>query len=433
MEPYAVGILGIIFVLIGLLLAIPIAAILAIVSFLGIWVLSGWDVGLNTLGLAALREAASWDFAAVALFIAIGAIATRSGMANDLFDALSSWFGEIKAGLMVATTLAAAFFGACCGTTIASCMLFGKLAAPRMIERGYNPSWAVGLIATSGTLAALIPPSAILILYGILTQQSIAHLFIGTLVPGVMTAALYVLIIVVAALVKPDIAPTFEKVSWKKKVSALKRSWGLPLVGLFIITSLYTGIATPTEVAAIGACFTAIVALLYKGWGRADLWSSFVETAVDSAMVLLIVIAAKLFGRFLTMTELTPVAMNFVQKSGLPREGVLLFIIFLYLVAGCVMDSLSMAVISIPVVYPIITGLGYDPVWFGVVLAQLVEIGVITPPVGMNVFVTKSVVGDVVTLSQVFRTSMVFLLGNVVVLVLVLVFPNLVLWLPSRM
>jgi len=433
MDPVIIGFIGIIASISGLLIGLPIAAVMGLVSVGGMAAIGGWKTSFGMIAITSFKEATSYDFAAVVLYMTVGTIAHESGMADYLFDALTKWFGRLRGGLMMATTIAAAFFGACSGSSIASCALFGKLAVPKMLDRGYNPALATGCVAAAGTLAVLIPPSGMLILYGILTQQSIGHLFIAGLLPGIINTVLYLFIISGTSFLRRDLVPEPVKFSWSEKWASTGKAWPPPLIGLFIIVSLYTGIATPTEIAGLGAFFSLITALLYRGVRGARIWESMIETARQGAMILLIVIAAKMFGRFLALSQITPWIVDWVNGLSMSRGSILFLLIIIYVIAACIIDALSLAVVSIPIVYPLILSLGYDPIWFGVILTELVEIAVLTPPVGMNVFVTKTVVGDLVSLQDVFKGTLVFAIANFVLLTLMIFFPEIVLFLPRRM
>ncbi|MBN2469017.1 MAG: TRAP transporter large permease [Deltaproteobacteria bacterium] len=433
MDPIWIGVCGIGVMIVGLLASVPVAAALGIVSLVGMATIAGWQGALGMIAVASFNEATSYDFAAVALYIAIGAIAIECGMADFLFDALTKWFSRVRGGLMIATTMAAAFFGACSGSSIASCALFGKLAVPKMIKGGYDPSLATGCVAASGTLAVLIPPSGMLILYGILTQQSIGHLFMAGLLPGIINALLYCFGMYGISVIKPHLVPPSESFSLSERLSASRKAWPAPVIGIFIILSLYFGIATPTEIAGVGAFFCIVTAVAFTGLRGARLPQAMVETARQSAMILLIVIGAKMFGRFLAVSQVAPWLVNAIEATGLSKGWVMFLLIVMYGIMGCIVDALAMAVVSIPIVFPLVTALGFDPIWFGVILVQMVEIAVMTPPMGMNVFVTKSVVGDLASFGQVFRGTCIFLTADIILLALMLLFPQIVLFLPGRM
>jgi C4-dicarboxylate transporter DctM subunit len=433
MEPLWIGVFGIGLMIVGLLASVPVAAALGIVSLVGMAAIVGWNGALGMIAVASFNEATSYDFAAVALYIAIGAIAIECGMADYLFEALTKWFSRVRGGLLIATTVAAACFGACSGSSIASCALFGKLAVPKMINRGYDPSLATGCVAAAGTLAVLIPPSGMLILYGILTQQSIGQLFVAGLIPGIINTLLYCSVIYGISVAKPHLVPPSAKFSLAERLSASKKAWPAPVTGIFIILSLYLGIATPTEIAGVGAFFCLIVAVVYNGVKGARLPQAMVETARQGAMILLVVIGAKMFGRFLALSQVAPWLVSIIEASGLSKGGVIFLLVVMYMIMGCIVDALALAVVSIPIVFPMVMSLGCDPIWFGVILTELVEIAVLTPPMGMNVFVTKSVVGELATYSQVFRGTMIFAIANFLILALMLLFPKIVLYLPGRM
>ena len=333
----------------------------------------------------------------------------------------------------MATSVAGGFFGACSGSSVASCAMFSRIAVPQLVERGYDMSLSCGCVATAGTLAALIPPSGLLILYGILTEQSIGRLFIGGLLPGILNIFLYGVVIFGAVVLKPDLAPKGIAFNWSERLTSLRGVWPIPLIGLSVIASIYFGIATPTEIAGLGAFLSLIVAIVFVGLKRARITQALTETATQACMLLLIVVGAMIFGKFLALSQLPEQMVGGIKNLNVSGATVITLLAFIYVVMGTFVSALEMLVVTTPVVFPLVIGLGYDPIWWGIVTVQLVEIGCLTPPVGINVYVTKTVVGDSVTLPQVFKGTLIFAIADFILLILIMVFPQIVLFLPGTM
>jgi len=433
MDPTQIGIIGLVLLLVSLLSGVPIPAALGLLSILGIASIIGWKAALSLAATAPFEIAADYAFAALVLFIYMGVILHESGMTVSLFDAVGKWLGNYPGGMLMATTVAGGFFGACSGSSVASCAMFSRIAVPQLVERGYDISLSCGCVATAGTLAALIPPSGLLILYGILTEQSIGRLFIGGLLPGILNIFLYGVVIFGAVVFRPDLAPKGIAFNWPERLTSLRGVWPIPLIGLSVIASIYFGIATPTEIAGLGAFLSLIVAIVFVGLKRARITQSLTETATQACMLLLIVVGAMIFGKFLALSQLPEQMVGGIKNLNVSGATVITLLAVIYVVMGTFVSALEMLVVTTPVVFPLVIGLGYDPIWWGIVTVQLVEIGCLTPPVGINVYVTKTVVGDSVTLPQVFKGTLIFAIADFILLILIMVFPQIVLFLPGTM
>lgn len=433
MDPLQIGLIGIAVMLVALMLGVPIAAVLGLVGIFGTAAIIGWKAALGLAAMTPFHSIADYGFAALVLFLMMGMIIQHSGATEWLYDSLNKWLSRFRGGLLSATFMGGAFFGACSGSSLASCALFGRVAVPHLVKHGYHRALACGAVTTAGTLAALIPPSGLLIIYGILTETSIGHLFMGGLLPGILNILLYAIVIFGIVLIRPKLVPRGQAFNWGERVSSLRKVWPIPLIGIFVICAIYFGIATPTEVGGIGAFLCLIVALVFAGPRGARVPQAMLETARDGAMILLVVVGAILFGRFLALSRLPTELVSWIEGSGASSTFVMLGLVLMYLIMGTFMGAIELIVITTPVVLPVIIGLGFSPVWWGVVLVQLCEIGLLTPPIGMMCYITKAVVGDLATLGDVFKGAMLFAIADFALLALIILYPQIILFLPGTM
>ena len=433
MDPTLIGLIGLTVMLIALLFGVPIAAILGIIGLLGMAALAGWQAALSMAATAPFHTIADEGFAALVLFLMMGMIVEASGLAELVYDSLNKWFGRLPGGMLMATILGAGVFGACSGSSLATAVFFGRVASPHLVKYGHHPALACGIACVGGTLAALIPPSGLLIIYGLVSETSIAHLFLAGLIPGIVNILLYFLIIFFVAKLRPQLAPKGSFYSWRERISSANKVWPLALIGVFIISSLYFGIATPTEIGGLGAFFCLIVTISVVGIRRARVPKAMFETAREGAMILVIVATALMFGRFLTMSRLPEDMVNWIANSGIHPAAILASLVIMYIVMGMFIGSIELIVITTPIVLPLLTSLGFHPIWWGVVLVQLCEIGLMTPPMGMICYLVKGTVGELATLEQIFMGALLFALSDFILLALILIFPDLVLFLPNRM
>ncbi len=415
-----------------MLLRVPIGISMILVGFTGFAMVIGLKPSLSQLSSVPIRVATDEVFGVVPLFILMGTLATLSGMGSELYKASHSWVGHLKGGLAMATILACGGFAAICGSSVASAATLGKIALPEMQKFGYKQTIATGTIAAGGTLGILIPPSVVLAIYGIITEQDIALLFIAGLIPGLLAVLLYLLLILGMARIDPSTAPGVGKFHLREAVWSLRGVWAVMVLFCFVIGGIYFGIFTPTEAAAMGAGGTLILTWLRGTMNFKKMMQALIESTRMTGAIFVIAIGAVLFGRFLTVTRTPQDLASFVGSLDWPTGAILLLVIVGYLVLGMFLDSLAIILLTVPIIYPVMTQLGYDPIWFGILLVMVIEIGLITPPYGMNVFVLKSVSPEI-SLSTIYRGVMPFVLTDFVRVLLIVLFPFLVLWLPYSM
>jgi C4-dicarboxylate transporter DctM subunit len=353
-------------------------------------------------------------------------------MSRELFRGANAFLGHLRGGLGIATIAACGGFAAICGSSVATAATFSRVAYPEMTRHGYPQSFATGVIAAGGTLGIMIPPSTVFAVYGLITEQDIGKLFIAGVIPGLVAVSMYMVTITLIGLARPGFLPAGERVSWKERLEALRDIWAVLLLFIFIIGGLYGGLFTATEAAGAGAGGAFVIGLLRGRLTRAGILQSLLETTRTTAAVFTILIGALLFGYFLTVTQTPQKVTEFLTALGVGRYSVLALIMLMYLVLGCLMDSLAMIILTVPIIFPVIKELGFDPIWFGVIIVMTVELGLIHPPVGMNVFVIKSVVKDV-SFATIFRGVIPFVATDLLRLVILIAFPLLATWLPTRM
>ena len=435
MSEITVGFLGIAVLLGSIFLGAPIMLALSAVAFIGLGVLTNFATAISIVGTLYFETVNSFHFSVIPMFLLMGFFAMQAGIGTDLFDACTKWLGRLPGGLAIATTGAAAAFGAASGSSVGSAMLFTKLALPEMAARGYDKGFSSACIAIAGTLAVLIPPSALMVVYGILTNSSIGELLIAGIIPGIIFAALIAATVFIYALVYPTRAPRMtERYSLRERIYSLRLIFPLITVILVMIGGLYNGFFTPTEAGGIGALVTFGMALIRN---RSRQWKSLLntllETATLSAMIFAIIIGGLLFARFLALSGVSDEIKFFLTSTGLSVWVVVLLVTILYLIFGMLMDAPSLLAISLPITHPVMMSLGFDPLWFGVYVVVLAEIGAVTPPVGMNCFVVKGAANGLVTLEEIFAGLWPFLGACLAMLLLLVFFPEIVLYLPQKM
>jgi len=353
-------------------------------------------------------------------------------MSRELFRAANTFVGHLRGGLGFATIAACAGFAAISGSSVATAATFSTVAYPEMRRFDYPQSFATGVIAAGGTLGAMFPPSIVLAVYGLITQQDIGKLFIAGVLPGLLAVSMYMATIGVIGRVRPRFLPAAPRSSWLQRWHAAREVWAPMALFVFVIGGLYGGLFTPTEAGGMGAGGAFLISLARRRLSRADILESLLQATRTAAAVFTVLIGAILFGYFLTVTQTPQNVTAFITGLGLGRYGVLAVIMLMYLALGCLMDAMAMIILTVPIIFPVITSLGFDPVWFGVIIVMTVELGLIHPPVGMNVFVIKTVVKDV-SFSTIFLGVTPFVLTDITRLVVLILFPAIALWLPGRM
>ena len=410
-----------------LLLGMPIGFAMGLTGVVGIYTVGGLDTLMGIVAVTPYRQSASWILIAIPLFVLMAEMLASSRITSDLFAAMNRWVGHLPGGLAIAGVLAAAGLGAVSGSSTAATAALSKSVAPELLRAGYSRGLAIGTIASAGTLAIMIPPSVIMVIYGILTETSVGLLFVAGIVPGLITVVAYATTVILWAKYVPHAAPRTERFGWRERFVALRGVWPMVVLFVLVIGGLYSGIVTVTESAAIGAAGAIGLAFWFlRSEGFAALSEALSRTVRTTTMIFTIIIGAHLFSYFMTLTG-TPQAL-LAYVDGLQIEHWIIFsvMILIYLVLGCFMDQLAILVLTLPIVFPMIERFGYDPIWFGVVLTKTVEIGLITPPLGMNCFVASAVAG--IPLRQVFRGVMPFIGAEIVTIALLMSMPALVLW-----
>lgn len=432
MSNEAVAIVGFISLFILMLLRVPVGMAMGLVGITGFGYLTGFSPALKLVGQTTMRTVTDYTFGVIPMFLLMGAFVSVSGISRELFRAANAFVGHWRGGLGVATIAACGGFAAISGSSVATAATFSAVAYPEMRRFGYPQSFATGVIAVGGTLGAMLPPSTVLAVYGIITQQDIGKLFIAGVIPGLLAIVMHIITIAIIGAVRPGFLPAGPKASWPDRLKALSDVWSPLLLFLFVIGGLYGGFFIPTEAGAVGAVGAFLIGVLRGKLTRDGVLQSLLQATRTAAAVFTILIGALCFGYFLTITQTPQHVTEFFTSLGIGRYGVLALILLMYLVLGCLMDAMAMVILTVPIVFPVITALGFDPIWFGVIIVVTVELGLIHPPVGMNVFVIKSVVKDV-DMSTIFVGVLPFVVTDLIRLGLLILFPLLALWLPLRM
>ena len=432
MSTDAVAILGFFSLFILMLLRVPVGMAMGLVGVTGYSYIVGVGPALKLVGQTSMRTVTDYTFGVIPMFMLMGALVSVSGVSRELFKAANSMIGHLRGGLGVATVLACGGFAAICGSSVATAATFSSVAYPEMRRFGYPQSFSTGVIAAGGTLGAMLPPSTVLAVYAILTQQDIGKLFMAGIIPGLLAMLMYVITIMIIVKVRPDWLPAGELKPWGERVADLKNVWAPLVLFLFVIGGLYGGVFTPTEAGGVGASGAFILGLARRKFNRHNLREALLQATRTSAAVFTVLIGALLFGYFLTITQSPQKLTAFLTGMGIGRYGVLAMIMLMYLVLGCLMDAMAMIILTVPIIFPVILALGFDPIWFGIIIVMTVELGLIHPPVGMNVFVIKSVVKDV-SFTTIFKGVIPFVVTDIIRLILLIAFPIITLWLPTRM
>ena len=430
----AEGLIGLAAMLVIAFLRVPIALAMGIVGIVGYAYMRDWNftTAFAVAQTKIYETGRNYTLSVVPLFILMGNFVTRAGMSQELFRAAYAFIGHLKGGLAMATILACAGFGAICGSSIATAATMAKVAYPSMKRFGYSDGLATGAIASGGTLGIMIPPSTIMVIYGVFTETNIGKLFAAGVLPGILGATLLCLAVRYVTWRDPNAGPPGERSSWRERWAALKDVWAVGFLFLFVMGGIYGGLFTATEGAGMGAFGAMAFALWRRALNWKTLYAALVESARTSAMLFMILIGALMFADFINITSMPADLKSFVTRFELSPILVVAAICVIYVLLGTAMEELSMVLLTLPVFFPVIMHLGYDPVWFGILIVVVVEIGLISPPVGMNLFVLKTLLPGVPT-TTVFRGVMPFMLADCVRFALLIAFPAISLWLPSFM
>jgi len=432
------SLLGFAALMVLILARIPLGIAMGIVGVVGFALVQqmtydnprGWNTALNMIASTAFDTGLAYGLSVVPLFLLMGNLITESGMSKELYRAANAFLGHFKGGLALATVVSCGAFSAVCGSSMATAATMSRVAMPSMREYKYADSLATGAIAAGGTLGILIPPSVILVIYGLMTESDIGKLFIAGLLPGLIGVILYMLAVVFAVRLKPEIGPAGKRSTWKERLLSMKGIWGINLIFIIVMGGIYAGIFTPTEAAGIGASGAFLIALFSGKLSFKMFQRSLSNAARTTAMLFFLVIGAVIFSNFINLTGMPMMLKDWVVESGFSPLMVILILVGVYLLLGCVLESMSMILLTVPVFYPMVEAMGMDLIWFGILVVVVTEISLITPPVGMNVFVLRGVIPDV-KLSTIFRGVTPFWIADIVRLALIIAIPSLSLMLPN--
>ena len=431
MDAAIVGIIGIVILILALfLLGMPVGFAMAIVGFIGFTYIISFKAALNMVGADIWVTFSKYGLTVIPLFIFMGYLAFHAGIAGRLYDATYKWIGHWRGGLAIATIAADELFAAICGSNTATAATMGAVAMPQMKKYKYSDSLSTGTVVTGGTLGTVMPPSIVLIIIGLQTEQSIIKLFLAGILPAVLLGLLFILTIFVLCRIYPEFGPAGPKTTFKEKLKSLIGVIEALVIFLFVIGGLYIGIFTPTEAGAVGVFLTLVITAVAGRLTWSGIVKSMRETLKISCFVFVLVTGAIIFGRFLAVTRLPFMIADFA--AGLPVSPyiVLAFILFIYLVGGCFMDSLGFLVLTIPIFFPLGVALGFDPIWFSIIITMVTTMGAITPPVGVNIYVVKALVPDV-PLETIFKSVSFFLVACIISIIILIIFPQIVLIIPQ--
>lgn len=432
MTPTVTGLVGLGILLFILFSRMPISFGMGFMGFIGFAYLVGIGPALGLLKTVPYTTFASHSLSVIPLFILMGAFSFSAGISKDLYEAVYKWLGNLRGGLAMATVGACACFASISGSSMATAATMGTVALPEMKKYKYDLALATGSVAAGGSMGILIPPSVILIIYGIITEQSIGKLFLAGFIPGVMEAIFYILVIAALTKINPSLGPRGPKTNFVEKLGALSKTWEVLVLFLVVIGGIYFGVFTPTEAAGIGAFGAFLFALLKRRLTWGIFKKSLSDTVRTTVMVFAIILGAMLLGYFLTVTRIPFDLAGFVAGLPVNRYIILALILFVFLALGCVIDTMAIVLLTVPIFFPLIVKLGFDPIWFGILVVRTTEMGLITPPVGLNVFIIKGVAEDV-PIGTIFRGIFPFLFADLCQLALLVAIPQLSLFLPGLM
>lgn len=430
MEATVLAVLGVVVMIALIMLGMNVGMSMFFVGMVGYAIATNWTAAFGLFKTVPFTSAFTYSFTVVPLFILMGQFVFRSGMSNGLFNAAEKWLGRIRGGIAMATVAACAFFAAICGSNTATTATMGVVAYPEMKKQEYADVLSSGAITAGGTLGVLIPPSTLFILYGIIAEQSVGKLFAAGIVPGVIMAVAFVVAISIWTRLQPGIAPATKSYSWRERFASLKGAVTTIILFVVILGSIFTGIASVTEAAAVGA----FLALIFWIFNRTFTWKALLEclknTVAMSSMAIFMCMSATIFGYFLAVTRTPQMLQEFITGLDVSRYVIIAIILVIYMIMGCIMDGLAMTLITVPIFLPTVRALGFDPIWFGVIIVIVNNIGAMTPPVGLNAYVTAGVLKDV-PLKSIFKGVTPFIIAALICTLLCILFPSICTWLPN--
>jgi tripartite ATP-independent transporter DctM subunit len=434
MNNVDIGLTGISILLLLIALRVPIAISLFVVPLGGIYAMFGWSPALGMLKVIPYGFAATWELSSIPMFLLMGYLAYHTGITGGLFEAARVWLSRLPGGLAVASIFGASGFAAVTGSSVATAAAMGRIAVPEMQKLGYDNRLSTGTVAAAGTIGALIPPSILLILYGVIAEVPINQLFVAGAGVGLVSALAYVILVIVWATIWPHVAPrTTETFTFAERIRVLRKISPVLLLALLVFGGLFTGLFTPTSAGAVGASICAIIALMQRRLTWANFRVSVAESFTSTSAILFIVIGANLLARFVALSGVDDYISDVISSIGSSTYLFLAGVILVYLVLGMFLEPTGAMIITLPIVLPAANALGINELWFGIFIAKLLEVGMITPPIGLNVFVLNGIVGKDVKLGEIFRGTGRFVAADFVVLLLMIIFPGIVLFLPQLM
>lgn len=445
MDPLAIGYAGLAVLLVLLILRVPIAIALSAVGLIGMALLKiyrpgfepdlmrGLNAAFSAMGTSPYSTVAQFQLVTIPMFLLMGYFAFAAGFTRDIYHSARLWLAAVPGGLAAASTIGCAAFAAVSGSSVSTAAAMGKIAVPEMLRYGYDKGLATGVVAASGTLGSLIPPSTLMILYAIFTEQDIGKLFIAGIIPGILSALIYIAMIVVRCKISPKLAPVTASVPWREKVRSLKGAWGVVMLFVFVMAGIYSGFMTPTEAGAIGAAGALFLGLVSRRLDLKKIRAGLYDTIKQVAVIFVIIIGAFLMIKFVALSGVASSLAEAALALDLPPIVIVLALSGVYVILGTFMGPMEIMLLTVPVVTPVIESLGFDLIWFGIIMIKYLEIGLITPPVGLTVYIIKGVVGREVELTTIFRGVMWFLAMDLVTLLLLIFVPQISLFLPSLM
>jgi C4-dicarboxylate transporter, DctM subunit len=429
-SPGTIGVLGILSLLGLLFVRVPVWAALTLVGFVGNLTLSGLPSALSLTGTSAFDVSSAYTLSVIPLFVLLGEVASNTGLSADLFNAARQLLSGVRGGLAIATIAASACFGAVCGSSIVTAATMTRIALPEMRKAGYDDRLATGALAAGGSIGILIPPSIILVIYASIAEQSVPKLFAAALLPGLILTMLYMAVAVGIALIRPEYAPRKEPSTARERLAALRGPWQFILLFVVTIGGIYAGIFSPTEAAAVGAFGSIVLGAIGRRLSWATLWRSIESSIRTSCMLFVIIIGANLFSSFMVQTQFPTMLADGASALHLSAPVVMVMIVLAYIVMGCFLEGIGMVLITVPVFLPLVVKFGYDPIWFSILVVIVVEVGLIHPPVGMNLFVIQAQAPDV-RITNIYRGTIPFLIAPLLLIIILFLFPGLALWLPK--
>src|SRR5260221_9618305 len=430
MTTAVIGILGVAGLLLLIFARVPIGLALAASGLAGYAALDGWDKALKMFGSVPFTLASAYSVSVIPLFSLMGAVASRANMARELFDASNAVFSGIRGALASATIGACAAFGAICGSSIATAATFSKVSIPEMRRYGYDEGFAAGAVASAGTLGILIPPSVMLAVYSIVAEQSLPKLFAAAMIPGIVLAILYVITVSVVAQLRPQLMPKAPSLPLRERLAATRSMWKLALLFFLAVVGIYLGWFSPTQAAAVSAFAAIVIAFATRAMSSRGLIEALLETAYATAVLFFIVVGAFVFARFIVLTQFPNILAQWVRDIGFAPAWILFAVTMLYFVLGTFLDEVSPILVTVPVTLPLVTGIGFDGIWFGIFVTVMCTIGLISPPTGMTVFVIQAQNPEI-PVAKIYLGTLPFLVADFVLVLLLIAAPGLVSWLPA--